>query len=98
MRYRTAAILSAVLVLVNFGMFSLPAVAWAVLLPSMERPGVDPPFYIKLLYVAAEFCSMWKWIVALLTPPIVVVLFVIAALTGGSRAQKAHDGQLGPSR
>lgn len=87
MRYRTAGILSAVLVVVNVGMFGLPAVAWAVLLPSMEQ-GIDPPIYEKLLYVAAEFCSTWKWILALLTPPVVVVLFIIAAFTGGSRARR----------
>lgn len=47
MRYRTAGILSAILVIVNVGMFALPAVAWAVLLPSMER-GIDPPLYVRL--------------------------------------------------
>jgi len=85
MRYRTAGILSAILIVVNVGMFSLPAAVGAVFLPYMER-GVDPPIYVKILYVASEFCNTWKWVAALLTPPIVVVLFVIAAFTKGTRA------------
>jgi hypothetical protein len=87
MRYRTAAILSAVFVLVIIGMFSLPAAVEPVFLPYMER-GVDPPTYVKILYVADELCSTWKWIFALLVPPTVVMLFIIAAFTGRVRQHK----------
>ena len=92
MRYRTAGIVSAALVLVDVGMFNLPTVAWPVLLPYMEQPGIDPPIYVKVLYVASASCSTWKWLVAFSTPPIAVVLFVIAAFTRGAGAHKLTTG------
>lgn len=95
MRYRAAGILSAILVVVNVGMFSLQAAVWAVFLP-LEQ-GVDPPTYEKILLVGADVCSTWKWIVALLTPPIVVTLFIIAAFTGGARAHKLRTGAPSPT-
>jgi len=96
MRYRTAAILTAVLAIVNVGMFSLPATVLAGFLPSLEQR-VDPPAYERILLGAAAFCIVWKWIVALLTPPIVVALFIIAALTGGARVHKPKTGAPAPT-
>ncbi len=98
MRYRTAGILSATLVVVNVGMFSLRAAVWAVFLPlEQAAQGVEPPTYEKILLVAADFCDIWKWIVAVFTPPIVMALFIIAAFTGVARAHKLTTGAPSPT-
>jgi hypothetical protein len=68
-------------------MFGLSTAVWDVFLPSLEQ-GVDPPTYEKILFVAAEFCIVWKWILAVLALPIVVVLFVAAELTSQRRISK----------
>jgi hypothetical protein len=74
MRYRTAAILSVVLV---GGMFGMGSAVRAVLLPSFEQ-GVPIPLYERILFGVAIFCLTWRFFLAL---PIVSVLFTIAAFT-----------------
>jgi hypothetical protein len=75
-RYRTAAILSVVLI---GGMFGLPAAVWAAFLPSLKQGLPNPmPGYERSLLGIAVFCSSWSWILAL---PVVSLLFTIAAFT-----------------
>lgn len=83
MRYRTAAFSCFVLI---GGMFGLPALIWALFLPSLKQGLPNPlPAYEKLLLDIAVFCGDWKWLLAL---PILGlgVLFTIAELTA-SRAR-----------
>jgi len=75
-RFRTAAILSAVLV--GGGMVIFPAFVRAVLIPSLQDP--IPGYEIVILRVYM-LCTMWRWVLAPLT---VLVLFLIAALTSES--------------
>lgn len=76
MRYRTAAILSVVLI---GGMFVVPAVVKAIFLPSLEQGLPNPvPGYEQILLEVALFCGRWHFVSAL---PIVVVLFTIAGFT-----------------
>jgi hypothetical protein len=78
-RFRTAAILSAVLV---GGMFVLPAIVKAVFLPSLRQGFPNPvPDYEQIILRVAAFCLRYSWLLAL---PTVVVLFLIAAFTGES--------------
>jgi hypothetical protein len=78
-RYRTAAILSAVLV---GGMFVLPTVIKAVFLPSLQQGLPNPvPGYEQILLSVAALCLRFSWLLAL---PTVAVLFLIATLTGES--------------
>ena len=80
MRFRTAAILSVVLI---GGMFGLPAAVLAVFLPSLNEGLPNPvPGYEQVLLGVAEFCGRFRWVLAL---PIVVVLFTVAAFTNPSR-------------
>jgi hypothetical protein len=82
-RYRTAAISCFVLI---GGMFGLPAVIWAVFLPSLKQGLPNPlPAYEKFLLDIAVFCGDWKWLLAL---PVLGLglLFTIAELTA-SRAR-----------
>jgi cytochrome c biogenesis factor len=80
-RYKTAAILSLVLIVLIGGMFALPA-AVAVFLPSL-KPGIpDPvPVYEGILLGAAFFCLRWHWLLVPLVLPTVVLLFIVAAFT-----------------
>jgi len=88
-QYRTAVILSVVIVLLTGGMFGLQAAVWAAFLPSLKQGIPDPiPGYEKLLLDVAVFCSTWKWMLALLAPPIVVLVFTIAAFTTDSWVRK----------
>jgi hypothetical protein len=91
MRYRTAAILSVVLI---GGMFGLPAAIRAVLLPSLER-GILAPVsgYEQVLLGIAVFCFRFRWVLALPIAAVVVVLFTIAALASaiGKRKQGGID-------
>jgi len=80
-RYRTAAILSVILIA---GMWGLPAVAMAVLRPSMEQ-GVAIPLYERLLYGVAIFCLTFRWLLAL---PILSVLFTVAGFTHSGTPSK----------
>jgi hypothetical protein len=84
MRYRTAAILSVVLI---GGMFALPAAVMAAFLPSSEQGPPTPILgYERILLEAAAFCFAWRVILAL---PIVVVLFAVALFTN-ERVPKNH--------
>lgn len=79
MRFRTAAILSAVLV---GGMFILPAIVKAVFLPSLRQGFPNPvPYYEQIILRVAAFWLRYSWLLAL---PTVVVLFLIAAFTSES--------------
>jgi len=73
MRYRTAAILAAVLI---GGMFCLPHVAFAVF-PTL-RGGARIP----VLFDIVLFCITFRWFLAL---PIITVLFTLAAFTSNWR-------------
>jgi hypothetical protein len=82
-RYRTAAISCFVLI---GGMFGLPALIWAVFLPSLRQGLPNPlPAHERILLEIAVFCGDWKWLLAI---PILGLglLFTIAELTG-SRAR-----------
>lgn len=83
MRYRTAAISCFVLI---GGMFGLPALIWAIFLPSLRQGLPNPlPAYERILLEIAVFCGDWKWLLAI---PILGLglLFTIAELTA-SRAR-----------
>jgi hypothetical protein len=87
-RYRTAAVVSAVRVAVTAGMYSLPAAVWAVFLPSLKQGLPDPiPVYEKIRLEVALFCGSWQWMLALLALPIVVVLFTVAEFTSVARVR-----------
>jgi hypothetical protein len=88
MRYRTAAILSAVVFCVMFG---FPAVVTAVFLPSLEQ-GLPVPEYEQLLLGAALFCSRFSWLITL---PIVSVLLSIPAFTRGREVKAATPSSRG---
>ena len=78
--YRTAAILTAVLVA---GIFVLPNITWAVFLPALKQ-GLDPiPGYERLLLDFTVFCDTWRFPFAL---PILAAPLSFAALSGKSRA------------
>lgn len=79
MRYRTAAILSIVLI---GGMFCLPLAITAIFRPSSPAP---EPLYATILLDVAVFCSRFKWVFAL---PIMVVLFAVAAFTNPVKSAK----------
>jgi len=84
-RYRTAAIWCFVLV---GGMFAVPAIIWAVFLPSLKQGLPDPiPAYERILLDIAVFCGSWKWLLAI---PIPVVLFTIATFTSASRVGRQY--------
>jgi hypothetical protein len=72
-RYRTATILSIVLI---GGMFCLPEAIFAVFRPSGHI--AEYPIYERILLDIAVFCGRFRWVFAL---PIVVVLFTVAAFT-----------------
>ncbi len=83
MRYKTAAILSVLLV---GGMFVFPAVVLAIYLPSLKQDLPNPlPIYEQVLLEISAFCLTWRF---LLTLPIVSVLFTIAGLTNGKAPAK----------
>jgi hypothetical protein len=82
-RCRTAAILSIVLI---GGMFGLPLLVKAFFLPSLEPGNPNPlPVYETVLLEVAFFCMRFKWLLAL---PIVVALYVFAAVTSESRVYR----------
>lgn len=63
MRYRTAAI-SCFLLL--GAMFAVPAIIWAVFLPSLKQGLPDPiPAYESILLQIGVFCGEWKWLLVL---------------------------------
>jgi len=82
-RFRTAAILSVVLI---GGMFVLPAAVWAAFLPSLKQGLPDPiPGYERILLEVAVFCVTWRFLLAL---PIAAVLFTVAGFTNATRGRK----------
>jgi hypothetical protein len=86
-RYRTAAILSVVLI---GGIFGLPEAIRAVFLPSFEQGIPAPvPGYERALVGIAVFCFRFRWVLALPIAAVVVGLFTIAGLTSaiGTRKQ-----------
>jgi hypothetical protein len=75
-RYRTAALLTVVLI---GGIFVLPNVVWAVFLPTLKQGLPNPiPGYERLLLEFAVFCDTWRFPFAL---PIVAAPFACAAFT-----------------
>lgn len=78
MRYRTAALSCFVLVA---GMFGLPAIVWAVFLPSLRQGLPNPiPVYERVILDMAVFCGNWKWV--LLLPLLGLgIIFTIAEAT-----------------
>jgi hypothetical protein len=75
-RYRTAIILSCLLIGGIIGIQVATEVAW--------EHGLVKPQYQRMLYGPAEFLITFKWF---LIPPIVGALFFIAALTSTSRGK-----------
>ena len=73
MRYRTAAILSIVLIV---GMFVLQNGAYAVAVRLDRSQPV--PFYLQVFFHIALFVGSYKF---LLAPAILIVLFLVAAFT-----------------
>ena len=81
MRYRTAALLTVVLI---GGIFVVPNVVWAVFLPSLKQGLPNPiPGYERILLEFAVFCDTWRFPFAL---PIVAAPFSFAALTTKPRS------------
>ena len=81
MRFRTAAILSVVLI---GGFFGLPDVIKAVFLPSLEQsiPAPTPiPVYEGVLLQVAFFCFRFRLLLALPIAVVVVTLFIVAGFT-----------------
>jgi hypothetical protein len=69
-------------------MFAVPAIIWAIFLPSLKHVLLDPiPAYERILLEIAVFCGSWKWLLAI---PIPVVLFTIAAFTSTSRVGQQY--------
>ena len=84
MRYRTAAISCFVLI---GGMFSYPAIIWAIFLPSL-KDGPSPiqandRFFLDI----AVFCMEW-WFILVLPIMGLGLLFTIAQATVASRARR----------
>jgi len=87
-RFRTAAICCFALI---GGMFSYPAIVWAIFLPSLRQGLPDPiPAYQSILLGIAVFCSDWRFILVL---PIagLGLLFTIAEVTGRDRPGLLRD-------
>jgi hypothetical protein len=81
-RYKTAAVLSVVLI---GGMFGLPVAVKGLLLPSLVH-GITPiPVYERLLLAVSFFCLRFSWLLAL---PIAVTLFAVAIFTNAMRTPK----------
>jgi len=85
-RYRTATILSIVLI---GGMFAVPAVIESAFLPSLKQ-GIPNPLrgYEVVLLAVAAFCLRWRFVLA---APIALVLFTVAAFGSPS---KVHQQQV----
>ena len=81
MSYRTAAILSVVLV---GGMFAVSFATMAAAGRVMEH-GVEIPGYERAFLGFGFFVAQFKWVLAM---PIFAVLFLLAACTSKSRVRK----------
>lgn len=89
MRYRTAAMLSVLLI---GGMFAIPPVIMAVFLPSLNQGIPDPlPGYEHVLLAVAAFFLTWRFVLAL---PIALVLFTVAAFTSASTGRQQSSRPL----
>jgi hypothetical protein len=95
-RYRTAAIVSGVLIALTCGMFGLEAALRTVLLPSSEL-GFPVSGFDRALLGVDFFCERWKWILVPLTLLVVVVLFTIAVFTSDSRVGETARPTLPPT-
>jgi type II secretory pathway component PulF len=83
LRFRSAAILCFVLI---GGMLGLPALIWAIFLPSLKQGLPNPlPAYEKILLDFAAFCGKWKWFPTL--PVIVLGLSFTIIEVKASRAR-----------
>jgi hypothetical protein len=87
-RYRTAAIVSGVLIALTCGMFGLEAALRTALLPPSEL-GFPVSGFDRALFGVDFFCERWKWILVPLTLLVAVVLFTVAAFTSDSRVAEA---------
>lgn len=85
MRYKTAAILSIVLI---GSMFGLPDAIRAALVPSLAGSQTPAPFYERLLLEVAFVCLKARWLFALQIVVIVMALFSVAAFTSVIPARK----------
>lgn len=85
-RYRTAAILSIVLI---GGMFAIPALIESAFLPSLKQ-GIPnpPPGYEQLLLAVAVFFLRWRFVLAV---PILLVLFTVAAFSSAPRVRQQQS-------
>jgi len=81
MRYRTAIILSIVVVA---GLVGLPFVMKAAIAPYLEH-NLPMPGYLKVFLDFGLFLLKWRW---LLAPAVVAVLSLIASLTKESPINK----------
>jgi hypothetical protein len=82
-RYRTATILSIVLI---GGMFAVPAVIESAFLPSLKQGVPDRlPGYEQVLLAGAVFFLRWRFVLAL---PIALVLFTVAAFSSSSKVRQ----------
>jgi hypothetical protein len=85
MRYRTAAVLSLVLI---GGVFGLPEAIKVLFLPSLEYGNTTPvPAYERMLLGIAIFCLRFMWLLALPIAVVVVVLFAVAGITSAARTR-----------
>lgn len=76
MRYRTAAVVAVLVIVVMFG---LPAAVEAFLLPRLSDP---IPFSEQIVLSVGSFFLRWRFILVL---PMLGALFIIATLTSESR-------------
>jgi hypothetical protein len=85
-RYRTAAVLSVLLI---GGMFAVPSAIMAIFLPSLNQGTPDPlPGYEHVLLAVAVFFLSWRFLLAL---PIALVLFSVAAFTSASTGRQQRS-------
>jgi hypothetical protein len=90
-RYRTAAILSIVLI---GGMFAVPVLIESAFLPSLKEGITNPlPGYEQILLAVAAFCLSWRFVLAL---PILVVLFTVAAFSSSPRVRQKQGRTRSP--
>jgi hypothetical protein len=87
-RYRTAAILSVVLIVVTGGMFAIESVLKTTFIPPLHS---DLPLsgFDRNLIAVALFCGLYKWLLALFTLAAVPVLLTIAVFTSDSKVGDA---------
>ena len=90
MRYRGAALSCFVLVA---GLFGLPAVVWAVYLPSLRQGLPNPiPLYEKALLETAVFCDVWKWLLALPLVGVGIVLAIVGLTVSRGQSVSCAGG------